>query len=97
MTPAERRLWHALREALPGQHWRKQVPLGPYIADFCSHGSKLIIELDGGQHAGAGDYDRARTRFLEGEGFRVIRFWNNDVIDNLEGVLETIAKARSSS
>ena len=93
MTPAERHLWRALRMALPGEHWRKQVPLGPYFADFCSHGSKLVIELDGGHHAQALDHDAARTRFIEREGFRVIRFWNNDVAENIDGVLDTIAAA----
>ena len=62
MTAPERRLWRALRERLGDANWRKQVPLGPYFADFCSHRAKLIIELDGGQHAEAADYDAARTR-----------------------------------
>jgi very-short-patch-repair endonuclease len=91
MTAPERRLWRALRERLGDANWRKQVPLGPYFADFCSHRAKLIIELDGGQHAETGDYDAARTRFIEAQGYRVIRFWNNDVMQNLDGVLETIA------
>ena len=91
MTDAERLLWRALRSALPAYHWRKQVPLGAYIADFCSHGSKLIIEVDGGQHAEALEYDAARTRFIEGEGFRVMRFWNNEVTNNIDGVIATIA------
>ena len=92
MTKAERFLWRALREALPEWHWRKQVPLGPYFADFASHSAKLIIELDGGQHACARAYDAERTNFLEAEGFRVIRFWNNDVLANTNGVLERIAE-----
>jgi very-short-patch-repair endonuclease len=95
MTKAERVLWRALVEALPGGHWRKQVPLGPYYADFASHSAKLIIELDGGQHAINSDRDANRTRFLEGEGFRVIRFWNNDVLSNTCGVLERIAEELS--
>ena len=94
MTDAERRLWSALRSTLPDQHWRKQVPFGPYIADFCSHGTKLIIEVDGGQHDGA--RDEARTRFLNGEGYRVIRFWNNEVLGNIDGVLEATAAQLSS-
>ena len=97
MTDAEHVLWGALREALPARHWRKQVPLGPYIADFCSHGAKLIIEVDGGQHAMATARDAARTSFLEAEGYRVLRFWNNDVLGNADGVLEAITAALSPS
>jgi very-short-patch-repair endonuclease len=91
MTPAERALWWALREALPGQHWRKQVPFGPYVADFCSHEARLIIEVDGGQHA-TDHRDALRTRFLEAEGYRVLRFWNNDVLGNPDGVVQRIAE-----
>ena len=91
MTKPERHLWRVLREALPEWHWRKQVPLGPYFADFASHSAKLIVELDGGQHATAKDYDAKRTSFLEAEGFRIIRFWNNDVLSNANGVLQRIA------
>jgi len=93
MTVAERHLWRALREALPGHHWRKQVPFGFYIADFCSHSARLIIEVDGGQHAAASATDARRTQFLESEGYRVLRFWNNDVRDNIEGVVEAITLA----
>ena len=93
MTNAERLLWRALREALPNFHWRKQVPLGPYIADFCSHGAKLIVEVDGGQHAVAIGYDEARSRFLNDEGYRVIRFWNNDVLGNIDGVIEAVTQS----
>ena len=93
MTVAERHLWRALREVLPGLHWRKQVPFGPYVADFCSHGARLIIEVDGGQHADASQADARRTIFLESEGYRVLRFWNDDVIGNVDGVLTTIAAA----
>jgi len=97
MTKPERRLWRALRTALPEHHWRKQVPFGPYFADFCSHSVRLIIELDGSQHAEAGDYDARRTNFLEAQGYRVIRFWNNDALANTSGVLETIAAALTAS
>src|SRR4051794_9962476 len=92
MTDAERALWRALREALPECHWRKQVPLGPYFADFASHSAKLIIEVDGGQHATTIDADAERTRVLEAPGFRLLRFWNNDVLSNTDGVLERVAK-----
>ena len=91
MTDAERGLWRALREKLPGNHWRKQVPLGPYLADFASHSAKLVIEVDGGQHATAMDRDAERTRFLESQGYRVLRFWNNDVLGNVDGVLQRVA------
>jgi very-short-patch-repair endonuclease len=91
MTKPERVLWRALRLALPDYHWRKQVPLGPYYADFASHSAKLIIEVDGGQHATAAR-DAERTRFLESEGFRVLRVWNNDVLGNTDGVVQIITE-----
>ena len=94
MTVAERHLWRALRIAFPNHHWRKQVPFGRYIVDFCLHDAKLIIELDGGQHTP--ETDAARTRFLESQGYRVLRFWNNDVADNCDGVIATIAVAVAS-
>jgi very-short-patch-repair endonuclease len=92
-TDAEKLLWKALREKLSNLKFRRQVPLGPYFADFVSHSARLIVEVDGGQHATAEDYDAARTAFLNDEGYRVIRFWNNDVTQNIEGVLATIASA----
>ena len=92
MTDAERRLWRGLREALPDLHWRKQVPIGSYIVDFCSHRARLIIEVDGGQHSVDADRDAARTRFLESEGYRVIRFWNNEVLGNSDGVITRVAE-----
>lgn len=91
MTEPERVLWRALREALPEWHWRKQVPLGPYFADFASHSAKLIVEVDGGQHATDSDREAERTRFLRAEGYRVLRFWNNDVLTNTTAVLQSIA------
>jgi very-short-patch-repair endonuclease len=94
-TEAERKLWWNLRHRLPlaGSHFRRQVHLGRYIVDFVSHGLKLIIEVDGGQHAEQERRDAARTRFLESEGYRVLRFWNNDVLGNIDGVLEMIQNA----
>jgi very-short-patch-repair endonuclease len=87
-TDAEKLLWFALRNRqIDKLKFRRQVPLGPYIADFVCLENKLIVELDGGQHADAVKYDEARTRWLEGDGFHVIRFWNNDVLSNREGVL----------
>ncbi len=91
MTPAERALWRALRVTFPAAHFRHQVSFGPYHADLASHGAKLVIEVDGGQHGEAVDYDAARTAFLSGEGYRVLRFWNNEVLENLDGVLTAIA------
>jgi very-short-patch-repair endonuclease len=94
-TDAERKLWWHLRHHLPapGAHFRRQVRLGPYIVDFASHSAKLIVEVDGGQHAERLEADAARTRFLETEGYRVLRFWNNDVLQNIDGVLEVIQRA----
>ena len=89
--PPEQALWGALRSAFPLAKFRHQVPFGPYHADFCSHTAKLIIEVDGETHAGREAHDAARTRFLNGEGYRVIRFWNNDVMQNIDGVIAEIA------
>ena len=94
-TPAERLMWRALRERLPEHKWRRQMPVGPYFVDFACFADRLIIELDGGQHGSEASqaYDAARTQFLEREGYRVLRFWNNDLMDNAEGVLAIIAAA----
>ena len=96
-TDAERKLWRALRSKLPQFKWRRQMPVGPYFADFACFGEKLIIELDGGQHADALDYDARRSAFLEQQGYRVIRFWNHDVLSNTRGVVERIALELSTS
>lgn len=90
MTEVEKALWSRLRRAqLEGFKFVRQFPLGPYIADFACRSAKLVIELDGGQHADS-TTDAARTRLIEAHGYRVIRFWNNDVYSNIEGVLEAI-------
>lgn len=80
---------------LPGGHFRRQAPLGPYFADFVHIGARLVIELDGGQHGlpEALDHDARRTTYLEAQGFRVLRFWNHELNDNLDGVVETIFRA----
>jgi very-short-patch-repair endonuclease len=96
-TDAEKHLWRVLRSKLPEYKWRRQMPVGPYFADFACFAERLIVELDGGQHAEAADYDRSRTRFIEAQGYRVIRFWNNDVLANSDGVLERIMKELSAS
>ncbi len=90
-TDAEIRLWSRLRrKQLDGFRFRRQHPLGPYVVDFFCPEAKLIIEVDGGQHADESDM---RTRWLEARDYRVIRFWNNDVLANTEGVLLTILNA----
>ena len=93
-TPAERFLWQHIRNRqLLGTRFNRQVPIGPYICDLVARGPKLIIELDGGQHTSNESYDAKRTSFLEDRGYRVLRFWNNDVLENVEGVLAVIAEA----
>jgi very-short-patch-repair endonuclease len=96
-TEAEKRLWRALRVKLPQFKWRRQMPIGPYFVDFACFAEKLIIELDGGQHADAAGYDEARSRMIEAQGYRVLRFWNNDILSNTEGVLERIVQELSTS
>ena len=93
MTDAERRLWHYLRRRqLLGFRFRRQFPIGPYIVDFACLEAKLVIEVDGSQHFDAAG-DIARTQRLHEHGYRVLRFCNNDLMRNIEGVLETIATA----
>jgi very-short-patch-repair endonuclease len=93
---AEKALWHALKSILVyGSHFRRQVSIGPYVADFACLKARLLIELDGGQHA-QGEIaakDESRTRRLEQEGYRVIRFWNAELSESLNGVLDTIYAA----
>jgi very-short-patch-repair endonuclease len=93
-TPAERKLWSALsNRQMSGVRFNRQVVIRPYICDFAARSVKLVIELDGGQHGEAVAYDTVRTEFLEARGYRVLRFWNNDVLTNLEGVVGQIALA----
>ena len=94
MTDAERRLWSRLRDSQLGVRFRRQEPIGTYIVDFVARRARLIIELDGGQHSA--EIDTARTAFLESRGFRVVRFWNNEVLQNQEGVLCVIQDALNS-
>lgn len=89
-TEAEQILWLALREADLPVRIRRQHPIGSHIADFAIPARKLVIEIDGGQHATAVDSDSERTRALAARGYRVVRFWNNDVLGNLEAVMATI-------
>ena len=82
-----------MREAFPAEKFRRQSPVGPFIADFLCFRHRLIIEVDGGQHDAQADRDARRTAFLESEGYRVLRFWNNDVLANIDGVVRMIGLA----
>jgi very-short-patch-repair endonuclease len=96
MTDAERKLWYYLRASrFQGWKFRRQVPLGRYVADFLCEEARLIVEVDGGQHAERIEHDSARTQWLEAQGYAVIRYWNNDVLTNIEGVLATLSPALS--
>ncbi|AVT78901.1 endonuclease domain-containing protein [Rhodopseudomonas palustris] len=93
-TDAERLMWSALRDKqLDGASFKRQVPIGPYIADFACHAKKLVVEIDGGQHFSDDSEreDAARTAAIEARGFRVVRFSNAEVMGNREGVLQSIA------
>ena len=95
-TNAEAHLWKHLRHhPMIGSHFRRQVVVGPYIADFACLAARLIVEVDGSQHGELSNVlrDDARTKWFESEGYRVVRFWNNDVLANLEGVLDAIHAA----
>ena len=94
MTGTEKCLWRQLKgKQLAHYKFRRQQPIGPYIVDFVCQSYRLIIELDGGQHLDQNLYDKRRTTFLESKGYRVLRFWNNAVLNNSNGVLETILTA----
>ena len=95
-TDAERKLWRGLRElASKRAHFRRQATIGPYFADFACHTSRLVIELDGGHHGDGvqANRDAERDAFLRNNGYRVLRFWNNDVMQNMDGVLSVISEA----
>ena len=89
-TDVEKLLWQRLRNAQMGAKFRRQEPILGFTVDFVAHDHRLVIELDGGQHAERAEYDQRRTRMLEQAGFRVLRFWNNELNENLDGVLESI-------
>jgi len=96
MTEAEHKLWRALKAVpLTGTHFRRQVPIGPYVADFGCLAARLLIEIDGGHHSEdvVAAADRKRQAWLEEEGYRVLRFWNPEITDNMDGVLDTIYAA----
>jgi very-short-patch-repair endonuclease len=90
LTPAERKLWSRLRNEQIGVKFRRQHAIGIYIPDFACIERKLIIELDGSQHLEQEEYDKERSKYLETQGYKVIRFWNNDVTNNIEGVILAI-------
>lgn len=90
-TEAEKLVWRYLRaRRLDGLKFRRQHPIGGYIADFVCLENRIIIEIDGGQHANEKNKDREREAWLKNQGFKVLRFWNNEVLENLEGILEVI-------
>jgi very-short-patch-repair endonuclease len=94
-TDAERALWQAISaRKISGTRFNRQVPIGPFICDFVARNIRLVIEVDGGQHDET--VDAARTTYLESQGYRVIRFWNNDVLGNLDGVAAEIARVIAS-
>lgn len=93
MTLAERRLWQYLRSRqLNGIKFRRQQTIGSYIVDFVCMEHRLVVELDGGQHAEQIEYDNKRTEFLNSQGYRVVRFWNNEVLQQTEVVLDKIVE-----
>jgi very-short-patch-repair endonuclease len=92
-TDAENLLWRHLRaKQLEGVKFRRQAPLGNYIVDFVSFERKVIIEIDGGHHALQEEKDRVRDDWLKNQGFKILRFWNNEVLRELDGVIEVIRK-----
>lgn len=92
-TDAENLLWkHVRAKRLEGLKFRRQEPIGEYIVDFVCHEKKVIIELDGGQHSIDRKKDKERDRWLSGEGFKVLRFWNNDILRQIREILEIIIK-----
>jgi very-short-patch-repair endonuclease len=95
MTEAEKCLWSKLRNNQLGSKFRRQTPIGRYIADFYCHEHKLIVELDGSQHIEQQEYDQVRTEFFASQDIKVIRFWNNEVLFQLDDVLAMIKKAIS--
>jgi very-short-patch-repair endonuclease len=93
MTDAEQLLWRHLRaHRLDGQKFRRQQPIGPYVVDFVHFGARLIVEADGGQHNGSAS-GLVRDAWLRAQGFRVMRFWNNDILRSTDAVLSSILAA----
>jgi very-short-patch-repair endonuclease len=93
MTDAERKLWwHLRRLPIEHSHFRRQATIGPYLADFACHEQRLVIEVDGAQHNQPENVirDTERSIYLQSQGYRILRFWNNDVLKNIDGVMEAI-------
>ena len=98
MTEAEIRVWRMLRAHRINRHkFRRQVPVGRYIADFVCHEARLIVEIDGGQHDSSSAGEIERSGFLQNQGYRILRFWNNEVLANPDGVYETVVDALAAS
>ena len=98
MTDAERKLWQILRYRQIANHkFRRQLPIGRFIVDFACLEAKLIIEADGGQHDLTSVAERERTQFLENQDYRILRFWNNEVFDNLDGIYRVIETALNNA
>ncbi len=94
LTDAEKKLWRHIRlKNIGGNKFRRQQPIGKYIVDFMCLEKKLIVEVDGGQHSEEIPYDNERTAWLESEGYRVLRFWNNEVLEDVKIVSEVIVRA----
>lgn len=92
LTDAEQKLWQRLRKRQVFDYkFRRQAPLGHYIVDFVCHEAKLVVEIDGSQHKLEAQYDAKRSAWLKSEGFDVLRFWNNEVLCNIDGVVQKIA------
>ena len=96
MTDAEQALWKRLRFQQTGHRFRRQHPVGPFVADFACLAERLIVEVDGGQHCDS-PTDARRDAFLRDEGYRVLRFWNTDVLQNMDGVLQVILERLSQA
>ncbi|CAN5337789.1 hypothetical protein BH10PSE9_BH10PSE9_25230 [soil metagenome] len=96
MTDAERALWARIRANRLGVKFRQQMPIGKYVADFATQGARIVVELDGGQHDPTREGERLRTAAIESAAYVVLRFWNNDVLGNIDGVLQEIASAIES-
>ena len=96
LTPAERRLWSRIRNDQLGVTFRRQHAIGHYIPDLCSPKARLIIELDGSQHLDRESYDQERTEYLQSKGYTVLRFWNSDVMNEIDSVIRAIRQAMES-